>query len=112
MGWTFVSTGRNQLVIRATRWILSGGSWTVEILPDLGKGGSALAVNGAGQIAGSVKGTNGFELPALWEASGALRRLDSDANVGEATGLADPAAGSVVAGDINANDWHAVRWRP
>ena len=112
VGWTFVSTGRNQLVIRATRWISSGGSWTTEILPDLGKGGSALGVNGAGQIAGSVKGTNGFELPALWEASGALRRLDSDDNVGDATGLADPAAGSVVAGEINASDWHAVRWRP
>jgi uncharacterized membrane protein len=113
VGWTFVSTGKNKVVRRATRWIPSGGSWTPEILPDLGKGGSALAINQAGQIAGSVPGTNGFELPALWEASGALRQLDTGDKVGEATGLAGPGAGSMVAGNINsAGDWHAARWRP
>jgi uncharacterized membrane protein len=112
VGWTFVSSGKNRLVSRATRWIPSGGSYTTEILPDLGKGGSALAINDAGQIAGSVRGTNGFELPALWEASGALRQLDTGGKVGEAIGLAEPAAGSVVAGNINTVDWHAARWRP
>ena len=113
VGWTFVSTGKNKVVRRATRWIPSGGSWTPEILPDLGKGGSALAINQAGQIAGSIPGTNGWELAALWEASGALRQLDTGDKVGEATGLAGAGAGSVVAGNINsAGDWHAARWQP
>jgi hypothetical protein len=99
-------------VRRAIRWNPSGGSWTTGILPDLGKGGNAIAINDAGQIAGSLYGTNGLELPALWEASGALRQMDTGDKVGEAVGLAEPAAGSVVAGSINTVGWLAARWRP
>jgi uncharacterized membrane protein len=111
---TMRTNGSRNALWHAIRWNPSGGSWTAELLPDLGKGGHAEAINDAGQIAGAVFGTNDSPLPVLWEASGARRQLDTGNRGGQAHGLAEPAAGSVVVGaiDIPTQSWHAARWRP
>jgi uncharacterized membrane protein len=111
---TMRTNGSRNALWRAIRWNPSGGSWTAELLPDLGKGSHAEAINDAGQIAGAVFGTNGSPLPVLWETSGARRQLDTGDRGGQAHGLAEPAAGSVVVGaiDIPTQSWHAARWRP
>jgi uncharacterized membrane protein len=111
---TMRTNGSRNALWRAIRWNPSGGSWTAELLPDLGKGGHAEAINDAGQIAGAVFGTDGSPLPVLWESSGARRQLDTGNRGGQAHGLAEPAAGSVVVGaiDIPTQSWHAARWRP
>ena len=74
---TMRTNGSRNAIWRAIRWNPSGGSWTAELLPDLGKGSHAEAINDAGQIAGAVFGTNGSPLPVLWETSGTRRQLDT-----------------------------------
>jgi uncharacterized membrane protein len=106
VGFVSVSIGKNKLVNRATRWVPSGGSWTAEFLPDLGAGSTALSINDAGQIAGSVYAFPRGARPAFWDANGMLRQLEG---TGEALGLSEPGAGPVVAGT---NGSAAVRWRP
>ena len=111
---TMRTNGSRNALWRAIRWNPSGGSWTAELLPDLGNGSHAEAINDAGQIAGAVFGTNGSPVPVLWDASGGRRQLDTGDRGGQAHGLAEPAAGSVVVGaiDIPTQSWHAARWRP
>ena len=111
---TIKANGSRNALWRAIRWNPSGGSWTAELLPDLGNGSHAEAINDAGQIAGAVFGTNGNPVPVLWDASGGRRQLDTGDRGGQAHGLAEPAAGSVVVGaiDIPTQSWRAARWRP
>jgi hypothetical protein len=100
---------------RGVRWTRSGTAWTVELLPDLGKGGSALAINDAGYIAGSAYGTNGFARPAFWEPSGVLHILDTGDRSGEATGISEPDGGVVIGGYFVSSSKSgklAARWEP
>jgi len=97
----------------AIRWSPSGSSWAITRLPDLGKGGSALAGNDAGYVVGSVIGNNGWSIPAFWTPEGALHLLSSGRYSGEATGISEPDAGLVIAGYYAGKGAkHAVRWRP
>ncbi len=107
VGWAIENT------YTAIRWTPSGSSWTITRLPDLGKGGSALAGNDAGYVVGSVIGNNGWSVPAFWTPEGALHLLSSGGNSGEAVGISEAAAGLVIAGYYNGKGGkHAVRWRP
>jgi uncharacterized membrane protein len=107
VGWTSVSIRKNKFVNRATRWVPSGGSWMTEFLADYGAGSFAVAVNEAGQVAGSViVPQRGSPRPAFWDASGSLRQLEG---IGEALGLSAPTVGPIVGGDANGG---AARWQP
>ena len=106
VGFVSVAIGKNKFVNRATRWVPSGGSWAVEFLPDLGEGSMALAINDAGQIAGSVYTWLRRTRPAFWDVNGMLRQLEG---TGEAYAISEPVAGPLVAGT---NSGTAVRWRP
>jgi hypothetical protein len=98
---------------RAVRWTSSSGAWTAEFLPDLGRGGSALAMNEAGEIAGSVNGTFNFSRPAWWTAAGELQLLSTGNRPGEAIGISEPEAGRVIAGYYSGkSNKSAIRWRP
>lgn len=97
---------------RAIRWIPSGGAWTIELLPDLGRGGSAAAVDDAGYIAGSVSGPS-FARPAYWTPGGELHLLSTGNRAGEALGISEPEGGLIIAGDYTVKAVKiAVRWRP
>jgi hypothetical protein len=89
-------------VYRAVRWSPNNGSWAVEFLTDLGRGGSASAMNEAGEIAGSVNGTFGFSRPAWWTAAGELRLLSTGNRPGEPLGISEPETGRVIAGTYSA----------
>jgi uncharacterized membrane protein len=106
VGWTSISTGKNQFVNRATRWTPSGGSWTTEFLGDYGLGSAAFAINDAGQIVGQVQSRVRSNRPAYWSSSGTLRELEG---TGDALGLTEPAAGPMVAGNASGA---AALWRP
>jgi hypothetical protein len=97
----------------AVRWIPAGGSWTVERLADLGRGSSALGVNDAGYVVGSVYAIDGFARPAFWTPDGSLRVLFTDNRPGEALGVSEPDGGLVIAGYFSGKgNKTAVRWRP
>jgi uncharacterized membrane protein len=106
VGYTSVTISKNKVVNRATRWVPSGGTWTVEFLSDLGTGSSAWAINDAGQIAGTLSAFPLGPRPAFWDANGSLWQLDG---TGEALGLSEPAWGPVVAGRANGG---GATWRP
>jgi uncharacterized membrane protein len=98
---------------RAVRWTSSGGSWTVAFLPDLGRGSSALGLNEAGEIVGSVYNKSGSVRAAWWTAGGNLELLSTDNGPGEAIGISEPEGGRVIAGYYSANrNKSAIRWRP
>jgi uncharacterized membrane protein len=114
VGWVILSDGTN----RPVRWVPSGAGWTIAVLDDLGKGGAALSVNDAGQVAGSVSAPSGtgYPRPVYWDADGTLHLLESKDGVGEAVGISEPDAGLVIAGYVrtgkNGGSRIAVRWRP
>ena len=93
----------------AVRWKPAGGTFTVELLPDLGYGGSALGVNEVGYVVGQVNRRNGIGRPAYWEPNGTLHLLDAGAsNTGEAVGISGQDGGLVIGGRLAS----AVRWLP
>jgi hypothetical protein len=93
----------------AIRWRPAGGTFTVELLPDLGYGGSALGVNEAGYIVGEVLRKSGIGRPAYWEPDGTLHLLDAGAsNHGNAVGISEQDGGLVIGGVLSS----AVRWLP
>jgi hypothetical protein len=97
----------------AVRWIPNGGAWTVERLADLGKGSSALGVNDAGYVVGSVYAVDGFPRPAFWTPDGSVRVLFTNNRPGEAEGISEPDGGLVIAGYFQGKGTKtAVRWRP
>ncbi len=104
----YTSFGAHQSINRATRWTPSGGSWTVELLSDQGTGSNALAVNEAGQIAGTA--FIHVNRPAVWDVNGNLRQLEG---TGEALGISELEAGPVVAGyTTNSRNKVAAFWLP
>ena len=100
---------------RAVRWTRSGTEWTVQVLPDLGKGAGAQAINDDGDVAGSVyPSRNGSVQPAYWDASGALHVLDPQRG-GEASAISNRSGGLVVGGYVIASTKigkQAARWLP
>jgi hypothetical protein len=99
------------------RWVLSGGVWTVEVLPDLGQGGRASGVNDAGFIVGSVVNKNGTSRPVFWTPGGSIRMLGTGSRgEGSALGVSEGTSGLVIGGMLvtgkSATDLLAVRWRP
>ncbi len=100
---------------RAVRWTRSGAGWTVQVLPDLGKGAGAQAINDDGDVAGSVYASpNGSVQPAYWDANGALHVLDPQRG-GEATAISNRSGGLVVGGYVIVSTKigrQAARWLP
>jgi len=100
---------------RAVRWTRSGTEWTVQTLPDLGKGAGAQAINDDGDVAGSVyAGRNGSVQPAYWDANGALHLLDPQRG-GEASAISNRSGGLVVGGYVIVSTKlgkQAARWLP
>lgn len=100
-------------VLRALRWTLNAGVYTVEILPDAGKGGSAIAVTSNGTVIGHVYsgGGNGHSA-TVWPTSGGyqvLPRIGKATRSTEARDGVTTAAGATIV--VGKQDSQAVRWR-
>jgi uncharacterized membrane protein len=87
--------GRRTLPIR---WVPSNSGYSVQVLPDLGYGGSAAAISEDGTVAGSVNGMG--VRAAYWTPLGELRLLEqvSAKAPSEALGIVQSGAGLIVVG--------------
>jgi len=98
---------------KALRWTLADGVYKVEILPDAGKGASALAVSSNGTVAGSVgKGGNANGTAALWTGSSGYQLLPIIGRSYQSSGAGDvttTSAGATIV--VGAQDGVAIRWK-
>ena len=100
-------------VMRALRWTLTDGVYKVEILPDAGKGASAIAVSRNGTVAGGVyKGGGVNGTATLWTGSGGYQLLPVIGRSYQSSGAGDvtttPGGATIVVG---AQDGVAIRWK-
>ena len=100
-------------ILRALRWTLSDGVYKVEILPDAGKGASAVAVSRDGTVAGGVYKGGGINGTAtLWPTSGGYQLLPLIGRSSQSSGAGDitiTSAGATIV--VGAQDGQAVRWK-
>jgi len=104
-------------IYQPIRWTQSGGGWTFELLPHLGQGGRAYAVNDAGLVVGIATNKNGTSRPVFWTAGGSLRMLGtSSRGEGGAFAVSEGPDGVVIGGKIvtgkSVTDFFAARWKP
>jgi probable HAF family extracellular repeat protein len=102
-------------VYLAVRWVLSGGSWTVEDLGSLGGNSEAKGINSLGQIVGFSRVGGSTDHAFVWEEGSGMRDLGSLGSQGsQAWGINDPATGAptLAAGWSYVSATPAmVRWR-
>lgn len=99
--------------VRAMRWDpVGGGSWVASVLPDHGDGGSALGLDDAGRIVGSVV-HRGLDRPALWDVGGALRPLEGGNGPAYAHAVTEDSRGPLIVGYFRTGSTNfPVTWRP
>jgi hypothetical protein len=95
----------------AWRWTPNGSGFTVDRLPDAGRGSVAFSIAEDGTISGDVYGGANKPLPALWPQGGAYKflGLTSSGAWGEAMGVVVTPAGLVTTG--TQGNQYALRWK-
>jgi hypothetical protein len=95
----------------AWRWTPNGAGFTINRLPDAGRGGVAYSIAADGTVSGDVYGTSNKPLPAIWPQGGAFKMLGltSSGAWGEAMNVAVTSAGLVTTG--TQGNQYALRWK-
>jgi hypothetical protein len=95
----------------AWRWSPNGSGYTVDRLPDAGKGSVAFSIAADGTISGDVYGGPNKPLPALWPQGGAYKMLGlgSSGAWGEAMNVVVTSGGLVTTG--TQSNQYALRWK-
>jgi uncharacterized membrane protein len=95
----------------AWRWTANGPGFTVDRLPDAGRGSVAFAIAADGTISGDVYGGANKPLPSLWPQGGPYKMLGltSKGAWGEAMDVVMTSAGLVTTG--SQSNQYALRWK-
>jgi hypothetical protein len=95
----------------AWRWTPNGSGFTVDRLPDAGRGSAAFAIAADGTVSGDVYGSANKPLPALWPQGGPYKMLGltSKGAWGEAAHVVMTSAGLVTTG--TQSNQYALRWK-
>jgi uncharacterized membrane protein len=107
----------------AAVWRFEAGKWTTPVLVDAQMGGSALAINNGGSVAGQTwpcYDTTCTSLPVFWPSIGGARELLPVENTRMVTGMVEDMSNGnlivgsapVIIGKRGGTVMHAVVWRP